>query len=78
MAHAKHDCGSPEHTIHRRLFLKGLAGSGAISLMSWSGLFSFPAFAQSAKKQQKQCILLWAVWRAEPVRNVGPQTRKPL
>src|SRR5262245_11827097 len=52
-------CGSPEHAIHRRLFLKGLAAGGAASVMSWSGLFSGPAFAESVKRQQKRCILLW-------------------
>ena len=34
-------------------------GAGAASLMSWNGLFSMPAFAAEAKKQQKHCILLW-------------------
>jgi hypothetical protein len=52
-------CGSPDHAIHRRLFLKGLAASGATSLMSWGGLFSMPAFAEVAKRKQKHCILLW-------------------
>lgn len=27
--------------------------------MSWSGLFSNPAFAETAKRKQKRCILLW-------------------
>ena len=52
-------CTPPEHTFHRRLFLEGLAGAGALSLMSWGGLFSLPAFAQQAKREQKHCILLW-------------------
>src|SRR4051812_3473215 len=34
-------------------------GAGAASLMSWNGLFSLPAIAAEAKKQQKHCILLW-------------------
>ncbi len=55
----KSTCGSPEHGIHRRRFLEGLAGAGAASVMSWSGLFSIPAFAEEAKKRQKHCILLW-------------------
>ena len=55
----KSPCGSPEHRIHRRRFLEGLAGAGAASVMSWSGLFSIPAFAEEAKKRQKHCILLW-------------------
>lgn len=52
-------CTPPEHTLHRRLFLQGLVGAGAASVMSWSGLFSLPAFAAEAKRQQKHCILLW-------------------
>jgi hypothetical protein len=53
------DCGSPDHQIHRRLFLEGLAGAGAASVMSWTGLFSNPLFAESAAKRHKHCILLW-------------------
>jgi len=52
-------CPTPEHTFHRRMFLKGLAAAGAVSVASWAGLFSVPAFAQQAKKEQKHCILLW-------------------
>ena len=52
-------CTPPEHTMHRRLFLQGAMGAGAASLMSWNGLFSAPAFAAAAKRQNKRCILLW-------------------
>src|SRR5262245_61219455 len=52
-------CGGPEHTLHRRKFLQGAAGAGALSLMSWGGLFSLPAFAEQAKREQKHCLLLW-------------------
>jgi uncharacterized protein (DUF1501 family) len=52
-------CPRDEHTLHRRLFLEGTAGAGALSVMSWSGLFSLPAFAEEAKRKQKHCILLW-------------------
>src|SRR5436190_23007834 len=41
------------------MFLKGLAATGAVSVASWAGLFSLPAFAEQAKKEQKHCILLW-------------------
>jgi len=30
-----------------------------LSPLSWSGLFNQPLFAESARKQQKHCILLW-------------------
>src|ERR1051325_9769645 len=52
-------CTPPEHTMHRRLFLHGAMSTGAASLMSLNGLFSMPAFAAQAKRQQKHCILLW-------------------
>ena len=58
-ANKSSDCGSPDHDQHRRRFLQGLASTGAISTMSWSGLFSVPAFAKIAKRQHKHCILLW-------------------
>lgn len=52
-------CPTDEHTLHRRLFLEGLAAGGAASVMSWSGLFGQPAFAEIAKRTEKRCILLW-------------------
>lgn len=52
-------CGQPDHQIHRRKFLTGLSAAGAVSVASWAGLFSVPAFAQSVKKRAKHCILLW-------------------
>jgi hypothetical protein len=52
-------CGGSDHTIHRRRFLEGMAKGGALSAMSWSGLFSVPAFAETVKRNQKRCILLW-------------------
>ncbi len=52
-------CGSPEHAIHRRLFLQGsLAATGA-SVASFSGLFSIPAIAKETQRSGKKCILLW-------------------
>ncbi|HEY0456779.1 MAG TPA: DUF1501 domain-containing protein, partial [Verrucomicrobiae bacterium] len=52
-------CTPPEHTMHRRLFLQGVAKAGALSMMSWGGLFSLEALAAQAKREQKHCILLW-------------------
>jgi len=53
------DCGSPEHDLHRRLFLQGTMAAGAASVASFSGLFSIPAIAEETKRQGKKCILLW-------------------
>ncbi|MFN3652011.1 MAG: DUF1501 domain-containing protein [Armatimonadota bacterium] len=55
---APRNCGSPDHKIHRRRFLEGTL-AGALSVSSFSGLFSIPAFAEQAKKEQKHVILLW-------------------
>ena len=52
-------CGSPDHRLHRRLFLEGLCAGGAASIFSFSGLFSVPAFAEGVKRGQRHCILLW-------------------
>lgn len=51
-------CGSPEHLLHRRKFLEGTV-AGALGVASFSGLFSIPAFAEQARKEQKHVILLW-------------------
>src|SRR3954471_5307829 len=52
-------CTPPEHTMHRRLFLQGMVKAGALSMLSWGGLFSLEALAAQAKREQKHCILLW-------------------
>lgn len=53
------DCGSPEHALHRRLFLQGSMLTGAASIASFNGLFSIPALAQQTQRRGKKCILLW-------------------
>jgi len=69
-------CGSPEHTIHRRLFLEG-AAAGALSLFSFSGIFSSPAFAAQAKKEQKHCILLWLCGAPSQFETWDPKPGRP-
>ena len=74
----RQNCGSPDHSIHRRKFLEGLS-AGALSTFSWSGLFSAPAFANIAKKKHKHCILLWLcggpsqfeTWDPKPGKSTG-------
>ena len=55
----RNTCGSPEHAIHRRLFLPGSMLASAASVASFNGLFSIPALAEETKRQGKKCILLW-------------------
>ena len=77
IAHSQ--CQSPEHSIHRRRFLEGLTQGAGLSLASWAGLFSFPAFAQNLYRRQKRCILLWLcggpsqfeTWDPKPGRMTG-------
>lgn len=68
-------CTPPEHGLHRRLFLQGLAGAGALSVMSWGGLFSLPAFAQQVKREQKHCILLWLCGAPSQFETWDPKPR---
>ena len=56
---SKRGCGSPEHLIHRRLFLEGTMAGATASAASFSGLFSIPAFAKNTQRAAKKCILLW-------------------
>ena len=70
-------CVEPDHALHRRLFLQGLAGAGATSLMSWNGLFSFPAFAEQAKKRGKKCILLWLCGAPSQFETWDPKPGRP-
>jgi len=70
-------CNPPEHMMHRRLFLEGLAKAGAASLMSWSGLFSLPAFAEQAKREQKHCILLWLCGAPSQFETWDPKPGRP-
>jgi hypothetical protein len=52
-------CSDQEHTLHRRKFLQGMGTGIGASMFSWSGLLTPSVFAEIAKKQQKNCILLW-------------------
>ncbi|MFO1064746.1 MAG: DUF1501 domain-containing protein [Pirellulales bacterium] len=71
-------CGSADHRLHRRLFLKG-SMAGAASVASFQALFGVPAFAETVKKRGKRCILLWLcgapsqfeMWDPKPGRPSG-------
>ena len=70
-------CGGADHTFHRRKFLQGVAGAGAFSLMSWGGLFSLPAFAEQAKREQKHCILLFLCGAPSQFETWDPKPGRP-
>ena len=69
-----HNCGSPEHTLHRRMFLQGSFAAGAASVASYAGLFSIPAVAEETKKQGKKCILLWLCGAPSQFETWDPET----
>jgi hypothetical protein len=52
-------CSRSEH-LSRRALLKGtLATAAGATVMNWGGLVHSQAAAESARKEQKHCILLW-------------------
>jgi len=57
--------------------LQGLGSAGAISLASWAGLFSLPAFAAQAKREQKHCILLWLCGAPSQFETWDPKPGRP-
>ncbi|KAB2667870.1 MAG: DUF1501 domain-containing protein [Verrucomicrobia bacterium] len=70
-------CRADEHALHRRLFLKGLAGGAAASVASFSGLFHNAAFAAEAKKARKHCILLWLCGAPSQFETWDPKPGRP-
>jgi hypothetical protein len=70
------DCGSPDHRLHRRLFLQGTA-AGAASVASFSGLFSVPALAEQAKREGKKCLLLWLCGAPSQFETWDPKPGRP-
>ncbi len=70
-------CRTDEHALHRRLFLKGLAGGAAASVASFSGLFHNAAFAAEAKKARKHCILLWLCGAPSQFETWDPKPGRP-
>ena len=70
-------CRTNEHVLHRRLFLKGLAGGAAASVTSFSGLFQNPAFAAEVKRARKHCILLWLCGAPSQFETWDPKPGRP-
>ena len=77
-AHPPPGCCTPdEHRLHRRLFLKGLAASGATAVTSFSGLFTNPLFADAARKAEKKVILLWLCGAPSQFETWDPKPGRP-
>lgn len=70
-------CRTDEHTLHRRLFLKGLTGGALATVTSFSGLFHNPVFAAETKKAQKSCILLWLCGAPSQFETWDPKPGRP-
>src|SRR5207248_4809099 len=70
-------CTPDEHRLHRRLFLKGLAASGAAAVTSFSGLFTNPLFAQNVRKAEKNVILLWLCGAPSQFETWDPKPGRP-
>ncbi|MDG2384316.1 MAG: DUF1501 domain-containing protein [Pirellulaceae bacterium] len=71
------NCGSPDHELHRRLFLQGSVAAGAASVGSFSGLFSVPTLAEEVKRQEKRCILLWLCGAPSQFETWDPKPGRP-
>lgn len=79
MAHppAPGHCTPDEHRVHRRLFLKGLAASGATAVTSFGGLFTNQAFAAAAKKADKKVLLLFLCGAPSQFETWDPKPGRP-
>jgi hypothetical protein len=74
---AQSTCGSPQHELHRRLFLQGTLAAGTASMLSFSGLFNVAAIAEEAKRQEKHCILLWLCGAPSQFETWDPKPGRP-
>ncbi len=70
-------CRPNEHQLHRRLFLKGLAGGTAAAATSFHGLFHHPVRAAETKKAGKRCILLWLCGAPSQFETWDPKPGRP-
>lgn len=69
-------CGSPDHRLHRRLFLQGSL-AGVASVASFQSLFNVPAFAKTAERKGRRCILLWLCGAPSQFETWDPKPGRP-
>src|SRR5207237_8313406 len=55
----------------------GMGGAAALSLLSCGALFSLPAFAQQARRDQQHCILLWLCGAPSQFETWDPKPGRP-
>ena len=73
----QHFCGSPEHTVDRRLFLQGGAATAlGVGLAGW-GAPHDAAWAAELKKQGKHVLLLWLAGGASQLETWDPKPGRP-
>ena len=70
-------CNLRDHQLHRRLFLKGLAGGTLATATSFQGLFLNHGFAAQTAKAQKHCILLWLCGAPSQFETWDPKPGRP-
>ncbi len=70
-----HFCGSPEHALNRRGFLRSLAvGAGALAAdMTVLDLLQEPSLARELKRNDKRVILLWLAGGASQLETWDPK-----
>jgi hypothetical protein len=70
-------CNSPEHGIHRRLFVQGgLATALGVSLGGLEAAYS-RAWADDLRRQQKHVLLLWLAGGASQMETFDPKPGQP-
>jgi hypothetical protein len=73
----KHSCGSPEHTIDRRLFLQGGIATALGFSLGGVGMMRDTLCACELKKQGKHVLLLWLAGGASQMETWDPKPGRP-
>jgi len=70
-------CQPDEHRLHRRLFLQGLAASGATAAASFGGLFTSETLAAAARRAEKRVLLLFLCGAPSQFETWDPKPGRP-
>ena len=70
-------CGSPEHTLNRRMFLKGGVATALATGLSSLEIPAPSLWADELKKQQKHVLLLWLAGGASQLETWDPKPGRP-